>query len=892
MEKPVVKKRSGISPIWILPILALVIGGWLLFKSFQEAGIDIVVHFANAEGITVGKTKVIYKGIPIGIVRDVTIDPGIDSVSLHIEMDKRTKQGMVEDTTFWIVRPRVEAGRISGLDTLLSGSYIAVRRGVSKVACREFKGLPEAPPIAPNVPGLHIVLRAPELGSIQRDTQLYYKNIPVGSVQSYTLAEDGSGVLIKAFIQPKFTHLVHTKTRFWNSSGVHFKGGLSGFKFRIESLAALLYGGISLYTPSYQMRSPAAANGHEYHLYEDFDDAEFGIPMSLKLPSADGIEPGTTKVMYRGFKAGVVNSLSFNADSRTVTAKISIDPRAEFILREGTRFWVVKPELSLRRIRHLETLVKGCYIAFEPGDGIYKDFFVAVDPPQTDEIMPKGSYFTLLTDSAESLSIGAPILFRRLKVGEITGFDLGPDRKKLVASILIYKRYCDLVHTNSVFWKSGGLDIAAGLDGIKVEAGSIEALVAGGITFTNPPDDRAPARPAKEKQRFTAFDSYQEAVAQTPALQEQGLTVQLKTRSTRGVTTNSPVLYKDVKVGRVKAFRLDPEGDNVLVDVFISQPYTHLLQTTSLFYDISGVTIQGGLSGIKLETGSIKSIISGGVAFFTPRPGKPAVNGTEYILYDNLEEAQDINKKIVTIRFNNPNGLNDNLDVRYQGITIGHVRKVEFPASMAESEGVLCQALIDRREIRLFTTGTRVWLIKPEVSLAGVNNLDTLIGGSYINVEPGPGEPVDQITALNGPPTIARTFSGLNLILEADRLGSLKQGSPIYYRQVKIGRVTGSQLSDDARKVFIHVNIVPPYNQLVYSGTHFWNTSGVRVRAGLFSGVKVNTESVEALVAGGISMATPDGEKMGDKAVAGQHFTLYPEGKECWEKWSPAISLK
>jgi len=891
MEKPVVKKRSGISPIWILPILALVIGGWLLYKSFQEAGIDIVVHFANAEGITIGKTKVIYKGIPIGIVRDIAIDPGIDSVSLHIEMDKSTKAGLVEDTTFWIVRPRVEAGRISGLDTLLSGSYIAVRRGTSKVACREFTGLPEAPPIAPNAPGLHIVLKAPELGSIQRDTQLYYKNIPVGSVQEYKLSEDGSGVLIRAYIKPEFSHLVHTKTRFWNSSGIHFKGGLSGFKFRVESMAALLYGGISLYTPSYQLQSPTAANGHEFRLYEDYDAAEFGIPMSLQLASADGIEPGTTKVMYHGFKAGVVNKITFNPDSKDVTAKISIDPRAEFILREGTRFWVVKPEISLKRIRHLDTLVKGSYIAFEPGDGIYKDYFVAVDPPQTDALMPQGRYFTLVTEDADSLSIGAPILYHRLKVGEITGFDLGPDRKKIITKILVYQKYVDLVHNSSVFWKSGGLEVAAGLDGIKLKTGSIEALVAGGITFINPPTKGRPPA-AEEGHRFPVYASYEEAVKLTPALQEQGLTVRLKTQGTRGVTLGSPVLYKDVRVGRVTAFQLDAKGENVLVDVFIRKPYAHLLQSTSLFYDVSGITIRGGLSGVKLETGSVKSILSGGVAFFTPVAGKPVSDGAEYILYDDYEEARDINKKIITIRFNNPHGLSDNLEVRYQGITIGRVRKVEFTASMAENEGIICQALIDKRETRLFTTGTRVWLISPEVSLSGVKNLDTLIKGSYINVEPGPGEPIDQLTALDGPPTITRTFSGLDLILEADQLGSLKQGSPVYYRQVQVGEVTGSELSPDATRVFVHVNIASPYDRLVYTGTRFWNASGIRVRAGIFSGVKVNTESVEALVAGGISMATPEGKEMGTRAAAGRHFTLYPEAKDCWQKWRPAIPLK
>ncbi len=887
MEKPVIKQRKGISPIWILPLLALSIGGWLLYTSWRDAGIPIVIHFKNAEGITAGRTKVIYKGIPVGTVREIDIDPGINTVSLHIEMDKTTKPGLVKDTKFWIVKPKVEAGRISGLDTLLSGSYIEARKGTSREPCREFTGL-EAPPSLPfSTPGLHIRLQAPRLGSIQRGTKLYYKNIPVGSVQDYKIDENGTGVLITAYIEPRYQHLVHTKTRFWNSSGIHFSGGLSGFKLRMESLASLVYGGISLYTPEYQSSSPRAENGRTYHLYEDFEDARFGLKMDLKLPSADGIIPEITKVMYHGFKAGVVTDISFDEQSREVTAHINIDPRAEFILREGTRFWVVRPEISLQRIRNVETLIKGPYIAFSPGEGSYRSSFVASAPPKTDETLPDGRCFELASASSNSFSIGAPILFRRLKVGEIIDYDLTPDGKKVIARILVYRKYAHLVRGNSVFWKSGGLELNAGINGIKLEYGSIEALIAGGITFINPPG-RKPA-PARENHRFKVFEEYQDAVRATPALQEEGLSVQLKTSLTKGFSVDSPVLYKSVAVGRVVDFKLDRKGDNVLIDIFIKKQYAHLLRTTSLFYDVSGITVKGGLSGIKLETGSLKSILSGGIAFFTPEPGEAARRGEEFILYESFEEARDIDKKLISIRFDNPEGLHDNIEIRYQGITIGRVHKVEFTATM---NGVICRALIDKRANRLFTSGTRVWLVKPEVSLSGIDNLDTVVGGSYITLRPGVGEPVEELVAEKRPPVLEKSLSGLDLILEAERLGSLKKGSPVYYRQIPVGRVTGAELSPDARKVFIHINIEEPYDRLIHCGTRFWNSSGIRVRAGIFSGVKIDTESLEALVAGGISLATPEGEKMGDPASPGQHFPLCNQAKKEWSQWCPAIPLK
>ena len=206
--------------------------------------------------------------------------------------------------------------------------------------------------------------------------------------------------------------------------------------------------------------------------------------------------------------------------------------------------------------------------------------------------------------------------------------------------------------------------------------------------------------------------------------------------------------------------------------------------------------------------------------------------------------------------------------------------------------GVVCQLMVNRPAARLFTADARIWMVKPEVSLTRVSNLETVVTGPYITLRPGSGPEADEFVALAEPPAAAVPGSGLNLVLETDTLGSLHAGSPVYYRQIRVGRVTGTRLAPDARQVWIMVNIEPPYDRLVYRQTRFWNSSGIRVDAGLFSGVKVRTESVEALLAGGISMATPEGEDKGEKAASGDHFVLHPEGNKCWLKWRPRISLE
>ncbi len=897
METPVVKSRKkGISPIWILPIVALLIGGGLLYDSYKNAGVKIVVHFPDAEGIVIGKTNVIYKGISIGVVRNITVDPNVDGVSLHIEIEKVAAEGLVKDTKFWIVKPEVSAGEIRGLETLLSGSYIAVQRGVSSKSCHEFTGLTEPPPIPKDAPGLHIRLTADSLESIQRGTKLYYKSIEVGSVQNYKLNGPGSGVIIDAYIEPQYKHLVKTKTRFWNSSGISFKGGLSGFKFRMESMASLIYGGISLYTPSYQMSSPVARNNRTFHLYKDYDDAEFGLSMTLRLPTAQGIQAGVTRVMYRGFEAGIVTRIDFDEEKHIVTAHISIDPKAEFLLREGTRFWVVEPEISINRIRNLDTLIKGVYIAFEPGDGSYKDFFDVQKAPFTDKILPAGKTFTITTDNSSSIQIAAPVLYRKLKVGEITDFHLRADGSKIRGEILIYKKYAHLVRTNSVFWKVGGIKVKADLNGVDIKTGTLDTLLAGGLSFTNPPEKIG--EPADELHNFIVYNSYDEATRQIPALHKQGVRVVLKADSAKDFSVGSPILYKFIEVGKVTGFALDKSGAKVLINVFIAKKYAHLLRPDTLFYNISNIQVQGDLSGIKIKTGTLKSMIDGGIAFFNPNPAGPKTNkpaparpatNLEYILYKDLTSAQNIDKQIISIKFSRPEGLKKGLKVRYHGIVIGSIAELNFNREM---DAVICRVAIKKNAVRLFTDDALIWLVKPEISLAGINNLDTVISGLYITLRPGTGKPASRFTALKQPPALNVMATGLNLILEARRLGSLKKNSPIYYRQVEIGRVTGSELGPDAQKVWIHINIKPPYQRLVYSNSKFWNSSGIRVKAGLFSGVKIATESVEALVAGGISMATPEADEMGEKAHSGQHFKLHDEVQENWSKWCPKINLR
>jgi paraquat-inducible protein B len=755
MQKAVLRKRLIVSPIWFLPLLALCIGLWLLISSYRNSGIEITIHFSGAEGVTAGKTKVIYKGIQVGSVKSVVMDSELDGADIKIEMDRVTKKGLVADTMFWIVKPEVSAGRITGLDTLVSGAYITLRMGASTKLERHFAGLSDPPPMGTDTPGLHIRLKTDTLYSLQRGSYLYSRNLRIGKVDDYHLEQDGS-ILLDLFIQPEFSHLIHEGTRFWNASGLSVTGDLQrGLSVNVESMASLVYGGLTCGTAESLKETPPARSDQVFTLYKDFADAEYGIPMTLQLASGDGIVPGKTKVMFRGLKAGIVRSIDINNDDfHTVTASILLDPRAKKILRKNSRFWVVRPQVSLSGIKNLETLISGVYITFQIGDGEQQDHFVVESSPMPKLFLQPGKRFQLEAEDSGSLGLGSPVLYKKQEIGEVT----------------------DL--------------------------------------------------------------------------------------------------------------QLTAAGDGVAMELLIYEQYARLVKNNTRFYNISGFQLEASLQGISLQTASLDSMISGGISFFTPTGGVQVAEEHVFPLYPGQEEALRAGSLILTLEFLHGRDITSRTKIKYKGITVGTLVRTWYDL---DKDRVFAQAAVQQRFSGLFRQTTDIWLVQPRVNLSGAKHLGTLISGPYLDLLPGSGGPRTRFAVRDSEPRLSVPVPGLHLVLEAERIGSLKKDSPLYYRQVEVGRITGIELGPTAQMVWIHVVIEPKYIPLVHRNSKFWNAGGVKVIAGLFSGVSVETESLESIIAGGIAMATP--EETGTPAEEGDHFLLAKEANDDWLAWSPKITL-
>jgi paraquat-inducible protein B len=263
------KRRKSPQLIWLIPIVAVLIGGWLAVKTILEKGPTITITFKTAEGIEAGKTKVKYKNIDIGEVKAVNFSKDLENIVLTVEMNKGAAPHLVEDVRFWIVKPRISGGQVSGIGTLFSGSYIEMDRGKSSTRREDFDGLEIQPAVTGDMPGRQFVLHGKDLGSHGVGTPVMFRRIQVGKVAVNELDPDGSGITLKVFVESPYDKFVNANTRFWDVSGIDITADASGVKVNTEGLMAILLGGVAFEAPAGSEALPPADLDTAFHLFPD-----------------------------------------------------------------------------------------------------------------------------------------------------------------------------------------------------------------------------------------------------------------------------------------------------------------------------------------------------------------------------------------------------------------------------------------------------------------------------------------------------------------------------------------------------------------------------------------------------------------------------------------------
>jgi paraquat-inducible protein B len=273
LPTPAVRNRRWIPRlVWVVPIVAAVIGISLLVRHWENAGPRITISFLNGEGVQVGKTLVKYRDVTVGRVSAVVLSPDHQIVLVSVDLSKDAASLAKADTQFWIVQPRIGVGSVSGLDTLLSGVYIGMKTGGSELSERKFVGLENPPALSHGPRGRELQLHAARAGSLAIGAPVYFRQFQVGRVIDENLLPDGS-TRVSVFVEAPYDGFVKPVTRFWNASGIDVKLGADGLSVQTESLAAVLAGGVAFDDGPAAAVSVATGISGEFTLYKNETEA-------------------------------------------------------------------------------------------------------------------------------------------------------------------------------------------------------------------------------------------------------------------------------------------------------------------------------------------------------------------------------------------------------------------------------------------------------------------------------------------------------------------------------------------------------------------------------------------------------------------------------------------
>ncbi|WP_338846705.1 MlaD family protein [Massilia sp. W12] len=318
--------------IWLIPVSAAVIALWLVIHAALDRGTIITIAFKSAEGLEAGKTKIKFKDVDIGDVKSITLSRDRTQVIVRAQLAKGASNIARDDTVFWVVKPRVGAGGISGLSTLFSGSYIAADIGKSEVEREEFTGLDAPPPLTNGLAGRHFLLHSEQIGSLDVGAPLYYRRLQVGQVVSYELDKNGRGFTFNVFVHAPYDQYVRQNTLFSHASGVELSLDANGVKLQTEALAAILAGGISFETPNSESSEamPQAAANTEFTLFASRQKAlqrpDFVVKPGLLYfqESVRGLQAGAP-LDFRGIVIGDVKAVKLEYDKAGQSWRVPVE---------------------------------------------------------------------------------------------------------------------------------------------------------------------------------------------------------------------------------------------------------------------------------------------------------------------------------------------------------------------------------------------------------------------------------------------------------------------------------------------------------------------------------------------------------------------------------------
>lgn len=372
-----INKKREFPWIWLLPLCALLITAWLIYKAISEKGDVINIDFPTAEGLEIDKTKIRYLDVEIGKVTNISINDDSKTIRVTAQMNKDTGQYLTKNTQFWVVRPQVGLGGVSGLNTILSGAYIAIKPEQGKYT-RNFIGLIQPPILKTDLEGKKFILETTNVNSMRAGTPINFHGITVGEVLNYELANNADGIKLTVFINTPYDKFIRKDTRFWIDSGIDLSANADGFKVRTGPLVSLLSGGITFRT-SPEDKTTVEENT-VFRLFENYEKStEIAYHNTVKVVmffngSVRGLTIGAP-VSLRGIPIGKVTDFNLEIDEKS--AEVRIPVIAEI---DSDRIKIFHKEKTISPKDNIKHLIdEGLRAQLQTGSLITGQLFISLD---------------------------------------------------------------------------------------------------------------------------------------------------------------------------------------------------------------------------------------------------------------------------------------------------------------------------------------------------------------------------------------------------------------------------------------------------------------------------------------------------------------------------------
>ena len=866
--KQEIKKKFSL--VWLLPLVILGILGYIAYDSYSKKGTNIVVYFKNAEGLKENITPLEYKGLTLGKVTKISMHEDLKNVAVNILVNSDVAEYVAnENSKFWIKKPTVSLTKISGLSTLISGYKIELSTSFKKQDDLKnikhqwyFDGLDSQPDEEFEENGYYVTLLANDKDNIDVGTPIFYNKYQIGEVVSKEFK--GEEVYASIYIYDKYNYLVNKSSKFIMNEALKVSYGASGLNIEVGSLYSAIIGGITVVTT---LKEDEKISKEDVQLlYSSKDDLKKKIYFSLDFNDAKIEEK--TPILFKGIEIGKVTDIKLNED--VLSTKAYVYEEYKYLLTKNSRFFVEEPSISFGGIKNLGNIIKGNYISLDYKNGEFSNKFFGVTKKDLKKSL-NTIKIDLVTDNLNSINERSKIYYKNIEIGRVDSYDLSNDYKSVKISILIDEKYKDLVNDNSKFYDMSSKLVEIKSFDLSVNYSGLESVLNGAVGLVS---NKGEGKLSKKE--FTLYQSYKD-IEKVNRDKNSGFVVYTEFDNSFVVKENMAVIYKNQEIGFVKNIKFDDAVSKV--ELFIYEDFRQYIKNTSRFFKKPKFDFKASLSGVLFEVDNFTSLLEGSIELDNSSK-IPLGNHEIYSSFDDMQMATNM----VTIVFDNVEGLQEDFSkIVYKGANIGKVKKI----SLNKNQKVEVKVIIDKDFKEFAKDGTIFYLKKPRISLQEVANVGSTVMAVNIGViKSQNGEYQTKFIGSDKEPSV-NSHLGTIIKVEDKTASSVNVDSPIYYKNVQIGKVLKVDLSSDASKVVIDCLIYDKYTKFVRTNSEFYDISGFEMEFSIFSGSKIESNTITSIIKGGLVVVTPYEYK--EIASSNDRFILNKTLRADWKTISPSI---